>query len=140
MWYRGFLSALFQSHSAGDLTGTEASGADVHVGRSTIHDCLHPLDIGLPGAVGAAMRVGNLDAENDVLVAEFTFGHVAYLLAMTRRIIRRRVAFYEASNDILADSEHNCKCFFQFEIGFLREEGKEGSSPEKSRQARGGEN
>ena len=72
------------SHRTGDLTGTEASGADVHVGRSTIHDCLHPLDIGLPGAVGAAMRVGNLDAENDVLVAEFTFGHVAYLLAMTK--------------------------------------------------------
>ena len=73
-----------ESHRTGDLTGTEASGADVHVGRSTIHDCLHPLDIGLPGAVGAAMRVGNLDAENDVLVAEFTFGHVAYLLAMTK--------------------------------------------------------
>ena len=103
------------SHRAGDLTGTEASGADVHVGRSAIHERLNPLDIGLPGAVGAAVGVGNLDAENDVLVAEFTFGHVAYLLAMTKYTetgIRRRVAFDEASNDILADLEPNCKCFF----------------------------
>ena len=78
------------SHRAGDLTGTEASGADVHVGRSAIHQRFHPLDIGLPGAVGAAVRVGNLDAENDVLVAEFTFGHVAYLLAMTKYTARRK--------------------------------------------------
>ena len=97
------------------------------MGRSAIHDRLHPLDIGLPGAVGAAMGVGNLDAENDVLVAEFTFGHVAYLLAMTKYTetgIRRRVAFDEASNDILADLEPNCKCFFQFEMGNLRGGGR----------------
>jgi hypothetical protein len=28
------------------------------------------------------MRVGHLNAEGDALVAEFAFGHVAYLLAM----------------------------------------------------------
>jgi hypothetical protein len=69
-------------HSAGDLTGTEASGADVDVSGGAIHDCLNPLHVGLPGAVGAAVGVGNLDAEGHALVAKFAFGHVAYLLAM----------------------------------------------------------
>ena len=70
------------SHSAGDLTGTEASGADVHVGGGALHDCLHALHVGLPGAVGTTMRVGHLNAKGDALVAEFAFSHVAYLLAM----------------------------------------------------------
>ena len=69
-------------HSAGDLTGTEASGADVDVSGGAIHDRLNPLHIGLPGTVGAAVGVGNLDAEGHALVAEFAFGHVANLLAM----------------------------------------------------------
>ena len=69
-------------HSAGDLTGTEASGADVHVGGGAVHNRLHPLHVGLPGAVGAAVGVGNLDAEGHTLVAKFAFGHVANLLAM----------------------------------------------------------
>ena len=73
------------SHRTGDLTGTEASGADVHVGGSALHDRLDALHIGHPGAVGAAVRVGHLDTEGDALVAEFTFGHVAYLLAMRVR-------------------------------------------------------
>ena len=69
-------------HSAGDLTGTEASGADVNMSGGTIHDRLNPLHIGLPGTVGAAVGVGNLDAEGHTLVAKFAFGHVANLLAM----------------------------------------------------------
>ena len=69
-------------HSAGDLTGTEASGADVHVSGGALHDRLHALHVGLPGAVGTTMGVGHLNAEGDALVAEFAFGHVAYLLAM----------------------------------------------------------
>ena len=76
-------------HSAGDLTGTEASGADVHVSGSALHDRLHALHVGLPGAVGTAVGMGNLDAEGDALVTEFAFGHVAYLLAM-------RIAFQKS--------------------------------------------
>ena len=92
-------------HSAGDLTGTEASGADVHVSGSALHDRLHALHVGLPGAVGTAMGVGHLNAEGDALVAEFAFGHVAYLLAM-------RIAFKKASTDIIADILTDCKNFF----------------------------
>ena len=77
---RSFTFCLIRSHRAGDLTGTEASGADIHMSGSAIHDRLDTLDIGLPGAVGAAVRVRHLNAENHTLVAEFTFGHFAYLL------------------------------------------------------------
>ena len=92
-------------HSAGDLTGTEASGADVNVSGSALHDRLHALHVGLPGAVGTTMGVGDLDAEGDALVAEFAFGHVAYLLAM-------RIAFKKASTDMIAEILSECKNFF----------------------------
>ena len=55
--HRGFHLAIYRSHSAGDLTGTEASGADVYVGGSTLHDRLHALHVGLPGTVGTAVGV-----------------------------------------------------------------------------------
>ena len=71
-----------------------------------LHDRLHALHVGLPGAVGTAMGVGHLNAEGDALVAEFAFGHVAYLLAM-------RIAFKKASTDILTDIPTECKHFFQ---------------------------
>jgi hypothetical protein len=62
-------------HRTVDLAGTEAPGADVHMLGSAVDDCLDPLHIGLPGPVGAAVRVGDLVAEHNALVAEFTFGH-----------------------------------------------------------------
>lgn len=93
-------------HSAGDLTGTEASGADVHVSGGARYDRLHALHVRLPGAVGTAMGVGHLNAEGDALVAEFAFGHVAYLLAM-------RIAFKKASTDMIADILSECKSFFE---------------------------
>ena len=99
--------AIIPLHSAGDLTGTEASGADVHVSGGALHDRLHALHVGLPGAVGTAMGVGHLNAEGDALVAEFAFGHVAYLLAM------RIIALKKASTDILTDIGSKCKNFFQ---------------------------
>ena len=44
------------------------------LGRA-VDDRLDALHIGLPGAVGAAVRVGHLNTEHDTLVAKFTFGH-----------------------------------------------------------------
>ena len=103
---RTFYLAIYQLHSAGDLTGTEASGADVHVSGSALHDRLHALHVGLPGAVGTAMRVGHLNAEGDALVAEFAFGHVAYLLAM-------RIAYQKASTGIIPAFAAECKPFLK---------------------------
>ena len=62
-------------HSAGDLTRTEASGAHIDVLGRAVDNRLDALHIGLPGPVGAAMRVGDLDTEHNALVTEFTFGH-----------------------------------------------------------------
>ena len=67
--------SIGQSHSAGDLTRTEASGAHINVLGRAVDDRLDALHIGLPGAVGAAVRVGHLNTEHDTLVAKFTFGH-----------------------------------------------------------------
>ena len=53
----------------------------MNVLRGAVHDSLHALDVGLPGAIGAAMRVGHLNPERDALTAEITFGHDINLLA-----------------------------------------------------------
>ena len=62
-------------HSAGDLTRTEASGAHVHVLGRTVYNRLDALHVGLPGTVGAAVGVGDMDTEHNALIAKFTFGH-----------------------------------------------------------------
>ena len=59
----------------GNFTGTEASRTDVDVSGRAVHDCLDALHVGLPGTIGAAVRVGNLNAEHDALVTKFTFSH-----------------------------------------------------------------
>ena len=53
----------------------------MNVCRGAVHDSLHALDVGLPGAIGTTVRVGNLDPESDALTADITFGHVINLLA-----------------------------------------------------------
>ena len=62
-------------HSAGDLTRTEASGAHVDVLGRTVDDRLDTLYVGLPGPIGAAVGVGDLNPEHNALIAKFTFGH-----------------------------------------------------------------
>ena len=62
-------------HRAGDLAGTEAAGAHIYVLGSAVDHSLNALDVGLPGAIGAAVRVGHLNPECDTLAAEITFGH-----------------------------------------------------------------
>jgi hypothetical protein len=76
------------------------------VSGGAVHDRLHALHVGLPGAVGTTMRVGHLNAEGDALVAEFAFGHVAYLLAM-------RIAYQKASTAIITEILLKCKDFFK---------------------------
>ena len=50
-------------------------GAHVDVLRGAVDDRLHALYVGLPGTVGAAVRVGNLNAKHNALVTKFTFSH-----------------------------------------------------------------
>ena len=72
----------------------------------TIHDRLDALHVGLPGTVGAAVGVGHLDAEDNALVAEFTFGHFAL---PPRFEVHSN---HGASTDIIPDTLSNCKDFF----------------------------
>ena len=65
-----------ESDSAGDLAGAEAAGAHIYVLGRAVHHSLDALDVGLPGAVGAAVGVGHLDAEVHAFAAELAFGHI----------------------------------------------------------------
>ena len=64
-----------QSDSAGDFARTEAMSAHVDVLGGAIDNRLHTLDVGLPGTIGAAVGVGNLNAEHNALVTKITFSH-----------------------------------------------------------------
>lgn len=106
-----------RSHRAGDLTGTEASGADIHMSWGAFDNRLDALYIGLPGAVGTAVRVGHLDSKGDTLITEFTLGHFAYLLAMKKVchcVIQLPCSsINEASKSMIAGFGSNCKAFFK---------------------------
>ena len=89
-----------QLNSPGHFTGAEATGAHIDVLGSTIHDCLDALYIGLPRAVGAAVRVGDLDAEHNALIAKFTFGH---------SLEPPCCQLFKGTPNIIADYEGKCK-------------------------------
>ena len=65
-----------ESNGPGDLAGAEAAGAHIDVLGSAVHHSLDALDVGLPGTIGAAVRVGHLDAEVHALAAKLAFGHI----------------------------------------------------------------
>ena len=67
--------------SALDLAGTEATGTSVHMARSTIHNSLNTLDVGLPGTVGTSVGVGDLNAEGNALATIITLSHSLHLLS-----------------------------------------------------------
>ena len=64
-----------------------------------VHDSLHALDVGLPGAIGAAVGVGNLNSESDALTAEITFGHDINLLA-GRNCISKDIFEYSSRKEL----------------------------------------
>ena len=68
--------------SAGNFTGTQTPGTNVHMAGGPINDRLHALHIGLPSPIGTSVGVGNLNPEGDALVAELTFSHPLHLLAV----------------------------------------------------------
>ena len=58
--------------TAGNLTGTEAPGAHIHLRRLTVHDDMYGLDIRRPAALGLAIGVADQIAGHDTLIADFT--------------------------------------------------------------------
>jgi hypothetical protein len=83
-----------------NFTGTEASGADIHMSGSAIHDSLDTLHVGLPGTVGTTVRVGNLNAEGDALATKIAFSHFANLLARN---------YYKTAYMILSENSRKIK-------------------------------
>ena len=74
-------SSCRELHRTLDLVGTEASGTSVHMARSTVHDSLDPLNIGLPGTIGTSVGVGNLNTEGNALATIITLRHSLHLLS-----------------------------------------------------------
>ena len=76
------VQATINSDRAGNFAGTQAPGTNIYMARRAVDHCLHALDIGLPGTIGASMGVGNLDTEGHALVAKFALSHPLHLLAV----------------------------------------------------------
>ena len=55
--------------------------------RSTVHNGLDPLNIGLPGSVGTSVGVGYFDTKANTFSAEITFGHsgTSFVLSESQR-------------------------------------------------------
>ena len=65
-----------------DLVGTEASGTNMHMTRSTVNNSLNALDVGLHRTIGTSMGVGNIVAERHTLAADIALCHLLHLLAV----------------------------------------------------------
>ena len=69
-------------HSAGDLTAAQAASACINMLRTSVHDRLDALHIGLPSTVGTPVGMRHLNAKGNALVAKLTFCHkLKHLLA-----------------------------------------------------------
>ena len=60
------------SRGFGDLAGTDAAGAHLHVLRSAIHHRAYALEIGKPSPFGYIMGVGDVAPSHRALAADFT--------------------------------------------------------------------
>src|SRR6478752_5779001 len=71
---------------AGDLAGLDAGGAHVQPLRRAVHHCAHGLDVRVPAAAGAAVRVGDVVAEGRLLSANVADGSHGSLLISVERL------------------------------------------------------
>src|SRR6476661_8428539 len=70
-----------EGRSANDLARLEAGGADVEsLRRHTVHQRPNALDVGVPAALGAAVRVRDVVTEARSLAADVAVGSHGYLL------------------------------------------------------------
>ena len=67
---------------SGDLTGTHTPGTNINMAGGTVNDRLHTFHIGFPSPIGTPMRVRDLNAERNALIAELALCHPLHLLAV----------------------------------------------------------
>ena len=100
---RGDSRLFHMLDSAGNFTGTQTPGTNVHMARGTIDDRLHTLDIGLPCAVRPPVGVRDLNTKGNTLVAELTLSHPLHLLAVLDKPVPK------APTDIIPEFDTKCK-------------------------------
>ena len=100
------VQATINSDRAGNFAGTQAPGTNIYMARRAVDHCLHALDIGLPGTIGASVGVRNLDTEGHALIAELALCHPLHLLA-----VRNSLA-YIASNRYLSRLRRKMQALF----------------------------
>ena len=103
--WRNWLQGI--SDSPLDLVRTEASGTSVHMARSTVHDGLAPLHIGLPGSVGTSVGVGDLNTKGNALATIITLRHNCTSYPDSQINMRPNTRL-----DMIADIAKKSKCFF----------------------------
>ena len=82
--------------------------------RSTVHNGLDPLHIGLPGSVGTSVGVGNLNTKGNALATIITLRHSLHLLSemMAQKLRPNRRL------DMIAEFSKKSKCFFEKNLFF----------------------
>ena len=73
---------VLRSNGALDLVGTEASGTNMHMARSTVNNSLNALDVGLHRTIGTSMGVRDIVTESHALAADIALCHLLHLLAV----------------------------------------------------------
>ena len=118
---RRLLSLPFseRSHSASDLSGTQAAGAGVHTLGGTVNDRLHAADVGFPAAIGTSVGVGHTDTKGNGLATIFTLCHCSAPPFVTPTNGRAKHSLREdrisphSNGGIVADIAEKIKCFFK---------------------------
>ena len=77
-----FTCLSVQLDRSGDLTGTHTPGTNINMAGGTVNDRLHTFHIGFPSPIGTPMRVRDLNAERNALIAELALCHPLHLLAV----------------------------------------------------------
>ncbi len=75
--------------SAGNFTGTQTPGTNVHMAGGIADDSLHALNVGLPHTIGTSVGVGHSDTKGNALVAKLTLSHPLHLLAVLNETMQK---------------------------------------------------
>ena len=78
--------------------------------RSTIHNGLDPLYIGLPGPIGTSVGVGDLNAKGNALATIITLRHSTAPPICMIQIVKIRAP--NKRFDMIPKIAEKCKCFF----------------------------
>ena len=95
------------SDRTGNFARAQTAGTNVHMAGRTVNDRFHALDVGLPGTIGTAMGVGNLNPESHSLIAKLALCHPLHLLAVIKS------SLYQQAFDIITDAKIKSKRNFQ---------------------------